>query len=104
MADRPIGDSAQDFGNTIQYTGAVGLTAVLVPSSPGDDIVLALIRCPTQTPITKILYWSLDDITYHALSPGEFIGWPMKGSKKQIYVKGSVASVNYEILINTEDT
>lgn len=104
MANKPIGDAQQDFGNSTQYTGTVGTTAVAVPSVAGDDIVLFLVRAPSQTPITKRLLWSLDNVTFHELSPGEYVGWPLKGSKKQIYVKGNVAGVNYEIVLNTEAT
>jgi len=74
MADKPVGDSAQDFGSTTQYTGTVGTTPIQIPGSAGDPIVLALIRCPSQTPNTRRLSWSLDNTTYHVLSPGEYIG------------------------------
>lgn len=104
MSNKPVGDAEQDIGQSTQYAGTVGTTAVAVPSVAGNDIILFLVRSPAQSPITKKLYWSFDDVTYHELSPGEYVGWPLKGSKKQIYVKGNVAGVNYEIVLNTEAT
>jgi hypothetical protein len=104
MVERPIGDAQQDVGGTTQYTGTVGTTAVLVPASPGNPIILALIECPSQLPNSKYLLYSLDDITYHKVGNGNYIGWPFKGNITQLYVKGSVAGVEYQIMINTEPT
>lgn len=104
MVDRPIGDNAQDFGTTTQLTGTVGITAVQVPATAGNPIATALIRCPEQSPVTKRLSWSIDDITYHTLGPGEFIAWSLKGNITQLYLKGSVAGVNYEVVLNREPT
>ena len=104
MTHKPIGDSAQDFGSTSPYTGSVGTTPILVPSVAGDPISLLLVRCKNQTPNTKILQWSVDGVTYHDLAPGEYVGWPPKGNLTQIYLKGTVASVEYEVILNREPT
>jgi len=104
MAEKPIGDAAQDMGNTILYVGTVGTTAVPIPAVAGSPIILMLVRCPSQTPNTRRLSWSVDNVTFHALSPGEFVGWPIKGNYTQIYIKGNVAGVSYEVVLNTEPT
>jgi hypothetical protein len=65
---------------------------------------MMLVRCPAQTPYSRTLSWSLDNVTYHVLSVGEYVGWPLKGSIKQIYIKGNVAGVSYEVVLNTEAT
>jgi hypothetical protein len=104
MVERPIGDSSQDIGTTTQFTGSVGTTSAAVPSVAGDFITSAIIRCPNQTPTSRTLSWSVDDITFHVLAVGEFIGLSIKGNKTQIYLKGSVASVDYEVTLNREPT
>lgn len=104
MANKPIGDNAQDFGTTTQYAGTVGTSAINVPTVAGDQIATALIRCPAQTPNTVRLLYSLDGgSVFHSLSPGEYIGWSTK-SRTQIAIKGSVAGVSYEVTLNTEPT
>ena len=104
MVEAPIGDSAQDFGSTTQYVGSVGTGSTAVPSSAGYFISSAIIRCPNQTPVTRTLSWSVDNSTFHVLAVGEFIGLSIKGNKTQIYLKGNVASVNYEVVLNREPT
>jgi len=104
MVERPIGDNAQDFGLTEQFAGAVGLSSTALPASPGNPIATCLIRCPNQTPNTKILSYSFDNVTFHTLGPGEFIAWSLKGNLTQIHLKGNVASVNYEVTLNREPT
>lgn len=103
MAERPIGDSAQDLGDTIDFAGTVGTSPTAFPASPGNPITFFLVVCPDQLN-TRRLYWSLDDVTYHELTPGGYIGFPPKGNKTQIYLKGNAASVNYELIMNREPT
>lgn len=104
MSDNPIGDNVQDIGLTSQYAGAVGVTSTAVPAVSGDFIATALIRCPVQSPNTRRLLYSFDNVTFHTLAPGEYIGWSLKGNKSQVYIKGNVASVDYEITLNREPT
>jgi hypothetical protein len=104
MTDNPIGDSTQDFGSTTQFVGTVGTSSSAVPASPGDYISSVIIRCPNQTPVTKTLSWSIDNSTFHVLAVGEFIGLSIKGNKQQVYLKGNVAGVNYEVTMNREPT
>lgn len=100
--DRPIGDSAQDFGSTSQYAGTVGTTPIQVPAIAGNPIATALVRCANQTPTSRRLLYSFNGITYHSLSPGEFILWPLKGNVTQIYLQGNTADVQYEVTLNQE--
>lgn len=104
MAEKPIGENAQDFGTTLQLAGSVGTTSTAFPTVAGDPIATALIRCPEQTPNSRRLLYSFDNSTFHTLSPGEYIGWSLKGNLTQVYLKGNVASVNYEIILNREPT
>jgi hypothetical protein len=109
-------DSAPEFetidglGFTVQYQGTVGTSSIQVPSVAGFSISDAIIRCSSDnTPITKRLLWSIDNVTFHTLAPGEFVGWTFKkliGTSteiRQIYIKGNVAAVGYELIVNTEE-
>jgi hypothetical protein len=94
------------MGNTTLYSGSVGTTAALQPSVSGDKISEILIRCASSNTNAKRLLWSIDNVTYHTLAPGEFVGWTMSRDLSnlnitQIYVKGSVAAVAYELIVNT---
>lgn len=94
-------------GSTFQYGGIATTVPVLVPASAGDPIDEVLIRCPSQTPNSNILFWSIDGVTYHKLSVGEYVGLePRKKGNTglkiyQLYIKGNSASVEYEIIMNT---
>ena len=89
-------------GDTKSYVGTVGTTPVLIPGVAVNNINELMVHCPTQTPVTVLLYFSFDNVAYHQLATGEAIMWPIKGSKKQIYVKASTAGVKYEVLLNTD--
>jgi|WetSurMetagenome_2_1015567.scaffolds.fasta_scaffold199831_2 hypothetical protein len=90
-------------GTTTQYTGTVGTSAISIPTVAGTGIAECLIRCPTQSPNTRRLSYSFDGgTTFSILSPGEYIGWSLKGSPTQIKIKGNVASVDYEVILNRE--
>ena len=91
------------LGTTSQYSGVVGVSPVTIPASAGTVIAEALVRCVSSNLITKSLSVSFDGgTTYLVLTPGEFIGWSLKGGVTQLYIKGSVASVAYEIVLNRE--
>ena len=99
----PQFETKDDNGTTTQFASTVGTSATLVPASAGTNISEILIRCSTDnSPITKRLLWSLDNVTYHTLAPGEFIGWEPQGTLTQIYLKGNVAAVSYEVIMNRE--
>ena len=99
----PQFEQIDNVGSTTQFQGTVGTTAIQIPSVATFDISEILIRCATDnSPVTKRLLWSLDDVTYHTLAPGEFVGWTLKGEQAQVWIKGSVAGVIYEVLVNRE--
>lgn len=95
-------------GKSRQYAGTVGTTPILVPAVAGDKLEIAIIRCPRQSPVTRSLLWSIDNVTYHQLSVGEFVGWEFRDNGAgapitQLYLKGSVANVSYEMLVNFKE-
>lgn len=103
MADSvPQMEIKDSSGETTFYSGSVGTTAALVPPVAANTINEFMVRCPSQTPVTKKLLYSIDGVTYLELTPGEAVLWPLKGSKKQVYLKGSTAGVNYELILNTD--
>lgn len=90
-------------GTTAHFTGTVGTISVALPSSPGNIISEVVIKCPFQTPTTKQLQVSFDGgVTYFTLDPGEFIGWSVKGKRRQIHIKGAVVGVVYDVIMNRE--
>ena len=95
-------DDTDINGATSMYVSTVGTTAINIPSVAGNAISTCLVRCATDnTPISKRLLYSFDGgTTFATLSPGEYIGWSLKGSLTQISIKGSAASVSYEVILN----
>lgn len=90
-------------GNTKQFASTVDTDPVLLPDLAGDNIATALVRCPAQSPQSRRLMYSFDGgLTYGVLSPGEFVGWSLKGATKQIYLKGNAVGVLYESVLNME--
>jgi hypothetical protein len=105
MADPAPGFEIQDReGSVYQEAGTVGTPPVAVPAVAGPVIEYAFIRCAIDnTPKTKRLLYSLDGgTTYCVLATGEYVGWPMRGTPTQILIKGNVAAVGYEIILNRE--
>jgi hypothetical protein len=102
MSDkRPEFEVEDTIGTSTSFVGAVGTGSTAVPSSPGDVIESFYCYCPDQTPVTKKLYYSINGgTTWHELGIGDAIVWSLKGEPTQIYIKGSVATVNYEIIMN----
>ena len=92
------------LGTTTNFSGSVGTSFVAVPSSPGKPIAEALVRCSNQTPQSSVLQVSFTSSTgpWISLSPGEFIGWTVKGYMTQIWILGNNASVDYEVVLNRE--
>ena len=95
-------DEIVDDSLTDQFAGSVTTTSTAVPSSPGTPISTVLIRMPNQTPTSRRLQYSFDNVTFHELSPGEFIAWSLKGEKTQIWIKANASTANYEITMNRE--
>lgn len=99
----PQFENSDLVGSTTQFQGTVGTTATAFPTVATTAIAECLVRCPNQSPNSKRLLYSFDGgVTFGTLSPGEFIGWSIKGSVSQIYIKGNTANVNYEVILNRE--
>lgn len=100
----PQFESKDLAGSTAQYASTVGTSPVSLPAVAGDILAYALVRCGTDnTPNNKRLLYSFDGgVTFGTLSPGEFVGWPLRGGVTQIQVKGNTAAVAYEVLLNFE--
>lgn len=96
------------LGKTLPFSGTVGLSNLTLPASSQGKISEVLLRNPDTNGITTKLYLSFDGgSNFFSLSRGEFIGWAPKNNAsnmpiEQIVIKGSVASTNYELLINVE--
>jgi len=104
-ADSPPGFETQDlYGDTINYSGNVGTTAIAIPTSADKVISETIIRVPDQSPSTRTLQVSFTSIAgpWMTLAIGEYIAWSVKGTKKQFWIKGSTANVEYEIIVNYE--
>ncbi len=98
-------DIATNTGGTtanlddIQLSGTVGTTAIDLPAVAAGEIKVMIISVPQQTPVSKKLQFSIDGGTnYFTLSVGGMVGWE-PSDISQIKVRGSVAGVNYDILL-----
>jgi len=88
-------------GNSDHFTATVGTTPVSLPTVADKDISAVLINTQEISPSSKRLLVSFDGGTkFLTLKRNTIIGWSPRGPLKQIVVKGSVASVEYDIVIN----
>lgn len=91
------------IGTTAHYNGIVGTTQINIPTTAGNVISEVLLKCPAQSG-QKQCFISFDGGTnFFTLEEGEFIGWAYKGEQKQVQIKGSAASTEYQIIVNFED-
>ncbi len=95
----PVTSLPDTAGDTLQFAASV--TAVIsLPTVAGNAISLALVRCKNDQAQSKRLEVSFDGgSTFMELSPGEFVGWPLKGDQTQIQIKAATTT-DYEIIIN----
>lgn len=98
------------IGTTKHFNGNVSTSWVSVPAVAGNVIAEAFVRCAVDQLNSCRLYVSFDGgAGYILLAPGEGIGWSIKSSKEsvtgitQISLKGNVAGVVYEVILNRED-
>jgi len=107
MADqRPQFEIDDSAGSTVSYAGSVGTLAVNIPTAANKEIGHYFVRCKIdQTPITKRLQVSIDGgTTYRLLGIGEWMSGTLRGTPriKQIQIKGSVSTVDYEAVLDFE--
>ena len=90
-------------GSSISFVSTIGTIAANLPTVSGNRINTIFVRCKNQTPNTVKLFYSIDaGTTFLELLPGEAIMWPLRGNITQIQVKGSIAGVGYEVLLNLD--
>lgn len=95
--------SQNNRGATFIYSGSVGTTAIDLPPSSGKQIKEMMISCTAEQSVINKLLFSIDNgTTFHEIKMGNFISWPIRGDIQQIKIKGSTASVNYQVFINRE--
>lgn len=99
----PIIETKDLDGTTTHFNGTVGTTAIAVPASPGSQISDVLVSSLiTNTPNKNLLVSFDGGTTFFTLVPGTAFSWSCRSGLTQIHIKGSVASVAYEILMNRE--
>lgn len=96
------------YGKTQHYNGVIGLVSALVPSVAGNKISNVLVRNPATNGVNDVIYVAFDGgTTYLSLRRGEFAAWSPRNNASnmpvtQVRILGSSASVNYEIIMDTE--
>jgi len=88
-------------GSLLQFADSVTV-AINLPTTAGNIITEALIRCASDQPQVRVLEYSFDGgATYGELTPGEFVGWAPRGNKTQVNIRGKGGnSTDYEVIIN----
>lgn len=95
-----LGGTGSGDQATLQFEGSVGTTPTSLPAVAGNDITQVIVSCRAQTPTSKRLLFSLDNgTTFFTLTPGAMVGWEPKDIQ-QIQVKGNVAGVQFDVIIN----
>lgn len=99
----PEFEQTDTAGSTDEYTSSVGTTAVLVPSTAGNDIEEIGIRCTVDQANNRRLEYSYDGINYKRLRVGEAREDEPRGGIKQVWIRAAgsgVTTVSYEIIMN----
>lgn len=106
MADvYPEFETTDDLGETRQFSGSVGTTAINIPSSPIRPIDAFLVRCPPQASIRRLEVSLNGGADWLTLAPSEYVIWSPKRDTlgndiQQIKIRGNTASVLYEAILN----
>lgn len=92
-------------GSTKAFNGTVGTSATAIPTVADKEIAEFWIENNiNNSPATDRLLFSCDGgTTYTELAIGESMSWTPKGRIRQLFIKGSTASVDYKLLVNFED-
>jgi hypothetical protein len=104
MADvLPQTGSSDLQGSTSFRSGTVGTTWVNLPASDDKEIGEILIAALTDQTKSNRLLVNLDGGSeFKTLLPGEILVFQPRGGIKHIQIKGNVASVSWEAVINYE--
>ena len=96
-------ESTDKLGTTSQYDGVVGVAPISIPAIAGNDIGDFIIQCPFDQADTNTLKVSINGgLNFLTMQPAGFWGWTPKGGVKQLVIKGNVAGVKYEVVLNRE--
>ena len=89
-------------GETVAFSGTVGTTAVSVPAVAGNAIQSVLIDNNNTDPSKDLLVSFDGGTTFKTYQANSTAGQIVKGNITQLEVKGAVAGVTYEFLLNIE--
>lgn len=96
-------ETVDAIGSTTHFNGSVNTSAIAIPTVAGNVIAEVLVENAFTNSSTKNLLVSFDGgTTFKTLASGSSLVWSPKGDIRQIYIKGSVGGVDYEILMNRE--
>jgi len=90
-------------GETILYAGAVGTTALQIPTVADKSLDEVSVRCAVDQATNKRLEFSFDNVVFHRLSVGEAREEEPRGDIVKMYIRAAglgVTTVNYEVAIN----
>jgi hypothetical protein len=107
MSDRPPEfESTDRKGTTDVFVGSVGTSWTAIPTVATTEIQSFIVSNDAENPITETISISLDagtttmDLIYPTGSSYQLV----KGALTQIWIKGSIASVDYKVVLNREQT
>jgi len=100
----PRHESADNQGSTLQQSGTVNTTGIVVPDPAGPPISEFLVSCPEGQSVDFRLLVSTNGVDFMTLHPSGHLGWTPKGdSVTQITVKSNDnTGVAYELIMNLE--
>jgi hypothetical protein len=105
MADEaPTFEGTDLEGVSTHYNGVVGTTPIAIPpSTSGTAIAEYLIHNPPTNRHGNLLFLSVDGgVGYMMIENKTYIGFSVKGSINQVFLKANTSGVNYELVLNTE--
>jgi len=101
LVDIPQFEQIDASGTTTHINGTVGLTYINIPSVAGDKIIDVAIH--NNSTGVNDLHVSFDGGTnFWTVLAGQKDAWTLKGNLTQFKIKGSTASVNFQILLNKD--
>lgn len=104
--EAPQWETEDRLGFTEPYVGVVNTSPSVFPAVASTPIENFMVHCPQQNPNTIRLLFSIDNVTYFELAPGESIHGELRNKVVgnvpiyQLYLKGSVANTKYQMMFN----
>lgn len=106
MTSRPQFDQADVTGETRQYVGTVGTTAIDLPPAPIAGRFVAEVMFNTQelgAQNQRLLYSYDGGVTFQSLKRNTILGWFVRGQQTGIKIKANTGTVNYDVTVNFEE-